>query len=356
MTGKTDSVDILTRMEQWRRGMIQKGENMLALAADDIRALVPMRDAIALMKEAFRELSEGAAVAPLRTPIEVAPERAVSLFMPAAVPSVGGLGLKVVSLFPNNPARGLPTIHAIVCLIDPKNGAPLAIMDGTYLTALRTGAVSGAATDLMARPEAKRLALFGAGAQAVTQAEAICAVRPIEEIRLVARSAAKGAAFIERLRIHAPDLADRVHVVLDPAAALRGAEVICTATPATAALFADAAVEPGTHINAVGAYTPTMQEVPPETVARARIVVDQREAAWAEAGDLVIARDLGIITADGIYAELGELASGAKPGRHAPDEITFFKSVGNAVQDIAVGRRAVDRAASQGRGQTINLS
>lgn len=329
---------------------------MLALTADDIRALVPMRDAIALMKEAFRELFEGAAVAPLRTPIEVAPERAVSLFMPAAVPSVGGLGLKVVSVFPNNPSRGLSTIHAIICLINPENGVPLAIMDGTYLTALRTGAVSGAATDLMARPQARILALFGAGAQALTQAEAICAVRPIEEIRLVARSTEKGLAFIERLRIHAPALADRVRIVRDPAEALRGAEVICTATPATAALFTDAAVEPGTHINAVGAYTPAMQEVSPETIARARIVVDQREAAWAEAGDLVIARDLGLITAANVYAEIGELASGAKLGRQSPNEITFFKSVGNAVQDIAVGRRAVDRAPSQGRGQTINLS
>jgi len=181
-------------------------------------------------------------------------------------------------------------------------------------------------------------------------------VRPIEEIRLVARSTEKGLAFIERLRIHAPALADRVRIVRNPAEALRGAEVICTATPATAALFADAAVEPGTHINAVGAYTPAMQEVPPETIARARIVVDQREAVWAEAGDLVIARGLGLITAANVYAEIGELAGGAKLGRQSPNEITFFKSVGNAVQDIAVGRRAVDRALSQGRGQTINLS
>ncbi|MCA1666969.1 MAG: ornithine cyclodeaminase [Thermomicrobia bacterium] len=329
---------------------------MLALTADDIRALVPMRDAITLMKEAFRELSSGDAVAPLRTPIEVTPERAVALFMPAAVPSVGGLGLKVVSVFPNNPSRGLPTIHALVCLIDPESGAPLAIIDGTFLTALRTGAVSGAATDLMARPEARILALFGAGAQAATQAEAVCAVRDIGEIRVVARSAAKGTAFIERLGTHAPDIAAIIRVVLDPTEALHGADVICTATPATAALFADRDLAPGTHINAVGAYTPTMQEVPPETVARARIVVDQREAAWAEAGDLVIARDRGLITEHDIYGELGEVASGAKPGRHSPDEITFFKSVGNAVQDIAVGRRAVDRAREHGMGQTINLS
>ncbi len=329
---------------------------MLALTADDIRVLVPMNDAIVLMKEAFRELANGAAVAPLRTPIEVAPEHAVALFMPAAVPSVGGLGLKIVSVFPNNPSRNLPTIHALVCLISPEDGTPLAIMDGTYLTALRTGAISGAATDLMARPDTRVLALFGAGAQAVTQAEAVCAVRPIEEIRLVARSREKGEAFIARMHNDAPTIAERITFVLDPAQAVQGADVICTATPATIALFADTDVSPGAHINAVGAYTPAMQEIPPETVARSRIVVDQREAAWAEAGDLVIARDRGMITETDIYAEIGELARGTKPGRLARDEITFFKSVGNAVQDIAVARHAVDRARARGRGQTINLS
>jgi alanine dehydrogenase len=329
---------------------------MLALTAADIRALVPMPDAIALMKEAFRDLSTGAAAAPLRTPIEVPPRRAVSLFLPAAVPSVGGLGLKIVSVFPDNPASGLPTIHALVCLIDPEDGRPLAIMDGTYLTTLRTGAVSGAATDLLARADARVLALFGTGAQAVTQAQAICAVRDIKEIRVVARSAEKGAAFIERMRAEDAETAGKMHVAADAAEALRGAHVVCTATAATAALFADDELEPGAHINAVGAYTPLMQEVPAATVARSLIIVDQRAAAWAEAGDLVIARDQGPITADDIHAELGELVAGTKPGRQSAEQITFFKSVGNAVQDIAVGRRAVDRAMAQGLGQTINLA
>lgn len=329
---------------------------MLALTADDIRALVPMRDAIDLMKEAFRDLSSGAASAPLRTPIDVPAERAVSLFMPAAVPSVGGLGLKVVSVFPNNPSRGLPTIHALVCLISPEDGTPLAIMDGTYLTALRTGAVSGAATDLLARASARVLALFGTGAQAVTQAQAVCAVREIAAIRVVGRSAAKAEAFIGRMRALDATTAAKMTVARDAAAALRGAHVVCTATAATAALFDDRHVEPGTHINAVGAYTPAMQEVPAETVARALIVVDQRAAAWAEAGDLVIARDRGLITADNIHAELGEVVAGTRAGRQSDDQITFFKSVGNAVQDIAVARRAVDRATARGIGQTVNLA
>ncbi|MHB8644159.1 MAG: ornithine cyclodeaminase family protein [Thermomicrobiales bacterium] len=328
---------------------------MLALSGSDVRSLVSMSDAIALMKTAFAELSAGTAVAPLRTPIEVADQQAVSLFMPAAVPSVGGLGLKVVSVFPRNATRGVPTIHALVCLIDPADGTPLAIMDGTYLTALRTGAVSGAATDLLARPESRVLALFGTGAQAITQVEAICAVRAIDEIRVVARSEEKGAALIQRARERLPDLVQKTWHVMDAPTALHGADVVCTATAASAPLFDDADLAPGTHINAIGAYTPTMQEIPAETVARALIVVDQRAAAWAEAGDLVIARDRGLITEGGIYAELGELASGAKPGRQTSEQITVFKSVGNAVQDVAVARYAVNRALAQGVGQSVEL-
>lgn len=328
---------------------------MLALTAADIRALVSMHEAIGLMKQAFRELSAGSASAPLRTPIEVPGEHAVSLFMPAAVPSVGGLGLKVVSVFPNNPARGKPTIHAIVCLINPEDGVPLAIMDGTYLTALRTGAVSGAATDLLARPEAQSLAIFGTGAQAVTQVLAVCAVRTINDIRIVARSHEKAEAFIERFRTESEEIASHMRPALDAHEAVRGADIISTATPATRALFADGDVARGTHINAVGAYTTAMQEIPAETVGRAVIVVDQRAAAWAEAGDLVIARDRGLITEKDIHAELGELVSGDKPGRTSPDQVTFFKSVGNAVQDIAVARYAVDRAPVRGLGTIVAL-
>lgn len=328
---------------------------MLALTAQEIRALVPMADAIAIMKDAFRDLSAGVAHAPLRTPIEVPGESAVSLFMPASVPSAGGLGLKIVSVFPNNPARGKRLIYALVCLVNPADGTPLALMDGTYLTALRTGAVSGAATDLLARPEARVLALFGAGVQAATQAEAICAVRSIKEIRVYARTPESVARFIAGMRAEKPAIGDRMRPAATATDALNGAEIVCTATTATAALFADADLAPGTHINAVGAYTPMMQEIPIETVARALVIVDQRAAAWAEAGDLVKARDAGMLHEDGIHAELGEIVALTKPGRTRDDEITFFKSVGNAVQDIAVGRRAVDLARARGMGQEIAL-
>lgn len=327
---------------------------MLALTAADVQTLVPMTDAIALMKAAFADLSAGLALAPVRTPVPIPAESAVTLVMPASVPSVSGLGLKVVSVFPHNPAHGRPLIHALVVLIDPTDGAPLAVLDGTALTALRTGAVSGAATDLLALPDAHILTLFGAGAQAVTQARAVCAVRPIDEIRIISRTPERITRFIAQMRESDPEIGTLMHAVATPRDALNNAHIICTATTATESLFADTDVAPGTHINAVGAYTPTMQEIPAETVARAYVVVDQFAAAWEEAGDLIKARDAGLLHEDSAV-ELGAIVNGMSPGRTSPTQITLFKSVGNAVQDIAVARRAFDRAREHGMGQNITL-
>lgn len=326
---------------------------MLALTAADLQALVPMPDAIALMKAAFADLSAGRAYAPIRTPVPTPSRDAVTLVMPAAVPSVGGLGLKVVSVFPHNPRMGKKLIHGLVILIDPEDGTSLAVLDGTSLTALRTGAVSGAATDLLALPDARVLAVFGSGAQAVTQVQAVCAVRPIEEIRVYSRSPEHVLAFIERMFLTDDTIAARMRPVATPAEALRGAQIVCTATTAIAPLFADGLIEPGTHLNAVGAYTPAMQEVPPETVARAYVVVDQTAAAWEEAGDLIKARDAGLF--DGVTTELGAIINGVAPGRTDANQVTLFKSVGNAVQDIAVARHAVDVARERNIGQEIAL-
>ncbi|HET7037359.1 MAG TPA: ornithine cyclodeaminase [Thermomicrobiaceae bacterium] len=321
---------------------------MLALSREDVRALVPIATAIELLKEAFAELYRGEAIAPLRTGIEIPSESAVSLFMPAYVPSNQGLGLKIVSVFPNNPGRGQPTIYAIVVLIDAASGAPLALLDGTFLTALRTGAVSGAATDLLARDDSHVLTVIGAGAQGVTQAWAVAAVRPIEQIFVVDVNRSQAASFAGRLGELDGDLAAKVSVLVNADAAVRQSDVICTATTARAPVFSDAAIQPGTHINAVGAFTPEMQEIPAETLGRARLVVDTVEAAMAEAGDVLIAIKQGAIARDAVVEELGALASGALPGRTDPRQITIFKSVGNAIQDISVARYAV--AAAQRAG------
>jgi alanine dehydrogenase len=329
---------------------------MLVLTRRDVRELVPMRDAIELMKTAFSELSAGRTVSPLRTVIPLPDREADSLYMPAYVPAMDALGLKSVNVFRRNPERGLPVIHAIVSLVDPETGQPLAIMDGTYLTALRTGAVSGAAADLLARPESRVLAAIGAGAQGVTQIAAVCAVRPIERVIAVDVSEQALDRLRETMRREWPEIAGRVETTTDAAAAVREADVICTATTSRAPVFSDTAVRPGTHISAVGAYTPEMQELPAETVARATVVVDAVDAALAEAGDLIIPLAKGEVTRDHLSRELGMVASGSAPGRTSAEEVTLFKSVGNAVQDVVVARRAVDRARERGVGTEIDLS
>ncbi|MGN6813206.1 MAG: ornithine cyclodeaminase family protein [Thermomicrobiales bacterium] len=329
---------------------------MLVLSAADVRELVPMPEAIRLMGVAFAELSAGRAQSPIRTPIRTEALDAVSLFMPAAVPAVGGLGLKVVSVYPTNAARGLPTVLAVVTLLDAKTGQPLAMLDGTFLTALRTGAVSGKATELLAREDVKTLLCVGAGAQAFTQVWAVCTARPgIERVLIYARNPEHPAGLVTRLRAELPDIGARAAAARDLAEATTAADVICAATTSATPVFDDAHIQPGTHINAVGAYTPAMQEIPGATVARARVVVDAVEAALHEAGDLVIPLRDGLIDRAHITTALGHLVSGEQPGRTSAAEITLFKSVGNAVQDIAVARYAVERAEATGRGQRVAL-
>ncbi|MCS7050552.1 MAG: ornithine cyclodeaminase, partial [Thermomicrobium sp.] len=305
---------------------------------------------------AFADLSAGRAQVPLRVPLEVAEYRGTTLVMPAYVPSSGGLGLKVVSVFPDNPSRhAKPTIHAAVLTLAPETGEPLALLDGTYLTALRTGAASGAATDLLARPDARTLLVIGAGAQGPTQAWAVLTVRPIEKIFVYDRDPSQVATFPDRVRSLVPDVRAEFVAVDDLARVLPNVDVICTATTAREPLFADELVPAGVHINAIGAFTDEMQEIPPETVARAYVVVDSVAAALAEAGDLIKPLRAGLIDRSHVETELGQIVSGAKPGRTAPTQITLFKSVGNAVQDVAVASEAVRRARASGVGTEITL-
>jgi alanine dehydrogenase len=328
---------------------------VLVLTRSQIRELVPMLDAIELMKTAFTELSAGRTVSPLRTVISLGDREGDALFMPAYVPAMDALGLKTVSVFRRNPERGLPVIHAIVGLVDPQTGQPLAIMDGTYLTALRTGAVSGAAADLLARGDSHVLTAIGAGAQGVTQIAAICAVRPIERVIAVDVSEAALERLRQTLGNDWPEIESRLETTTDSGAAVREADIICTATTSRTPVFRDEDVRPGTHVSAVGAYTLEMQELPAGTVARATVVVDSVDAALAEAGDLIIPLRDGVVSREHFARELGMVASGTAPARASAEEITLFKSVGNAVQDVVVARRAVDRARERGLGIEIDL-
>jgi alanine dehydrogenase len=325
------------------------------LSGADVRRGVTMAEAIRAVKEAYVQLSTGQAEVPLRSPVPVAQRGGVTLFMPAYLAASDALGAKIVSVFPGNLAQGLPLIHAVVVVIDARTGHPAALMDGTYLTALRTGAASGVATDLLARPDARVAAIFGAGAQARTQLEAVCTVRAIEKVWVydVSRDAATAYA-AEMARRGAPIPAD-IAVAGSPAQAVRDADVICTATTSNTPVFSDADLKAGVHINGVGSYTPQMQEIPAGTVARAGVFVDSRTASLAEAGDLIIPLEEGLITAAHIQAEIGEVAAGRVAGRLSDQEITFFKSVGVAVQDVAVADLVLRRALEQGLGQEVDL-
>ncbi|MGH2619277.1 MAG: ornithine cyclodeaminase family protein [Anaerolineales bacterium] len=320
----------------------------------ELRQALPMREAVAAMKVAFGQLSAGRASMPLRGRIDLPAAAGVTLIMPALLHQSGDFALKLVSVFGKNPARGLPTIHALVIALDPETGAPMALLEGASLTALRTGAGSGAATDLLARPEARTLAIFGSGVQARTQFEAVCTVRQVEAAWVFSRSPDHAQAFATALG-REPWAPPSISVADTPAAAVREADIICTATTSSTPVFDGHDLRPGTHINAIGGYTPAMQEVDGATVARALVVVDSREAALAEAGDLIIPIRQGLIAADAIHAELGELVNGTQVGRTNPEQVTLFKSVGVAVQDAIAAGRALARAEQLGLGQIIEL-
>lgn len=325
------------------------------LSGDDVRRAITMAEAIQAVKEAYVQLSAGQAIVPLRTPVPVEGRGGVTLFMPAYLAKSDAMGAKIVSVFPGNLAQGLPTIHAMVIVVNAETGQPNAIMDGTYLTALRTGAASGVATDLLARPDARVVAIMGAGAQGRTQLEAVCAVRPIEKVWVLDANPETAAIYVEDMRRRGRPIPEAFSIATSSSEALRDADVICTATTSTRPVFADAELKPGAHINGIGAYTPEMQEVPAETVARSRVVVDSRSATLAEAGDLIIPIQQGMMAADDIHGEIGEVAAGLIPGRQSAEEITFFKSVGVAVQDVAVAGAILRRAAELGLGIEVEL-
>lgn len=328
---------------------------MLALTKDDIRQIVSMRDAIDLVKLAFRELSDGNAVVPLRSFIDVEPGRDVMFMMPAYLPGMGALGFKMISIFQENGKRGLPVGNAIVCAVNAETGVPEALMNGAYLTALRTGAVSGASTELMAREDARHLVVIGSGTQGVTQAAAVCEVRDIERITVVYRHEESLDRYRAMIAKDWPALLDRIGGTSDAESAVRQADVVCLATTSKVPVFEDSWIKPGTHVSGVGSFTPQMQEAPADFVARARVVVDMREHALEEAGDLIIPIRDGTITGDHIVGELGEVVSGRVAGRTSDEDVTFFKSVGNAVQDMAVASAAFRGAKEQGLGQDVNL-
>jgi ornithine cyclodeaminase/alanine dehydrogenase-like protein (mu-crystallin family) len=329
---------------------------MLLLTAADVRIALPMNEAIEAMKKGYASFSNGSAVVPLRTRLPIPNHQALSLFMPAYVNSQDGdaLAIKVVSLFPTNPVRGLDYIQAAVLVFDPETGRAIALLEGSSLTAIRTGAAGGAAIDLLARKDSKVAAIFGAGAQARTQLEAACTARSIETVFIYARNAKKAEALAAEMKSKGFVTQD-IRVAQNPKEAIEQADVICTATTSSTPVFDDQDVKPGTHISAVGSYTPEMQEVPAETLQRAKIFVDSRSGSLEEAGDLIQPIRAGLFDESHICGELGEVVLGQLRGRESDEEITYFKSVGIAVQDAMAAQVALANARGMNIGTEVDF-
>lgn len=305
------------------------------VTAEELAALVSPRDAVDVLEAAFSALDGGGD--PPRT--HQAVPGGELLLMPASGP--GGVGVKLVTIARENPAAGRPLIQGVYVLFSPATLSPAAIVEGAALTALRTSAVSALATRHLARPDARRLVIFGGGTQAEAHALAVPAVRPIEHIAIIGTGSARTAELVERLQVRG------LPAELDDGSALEAADVVCTCTTSTTPLFEGHALAPGTHVNAIGAYRPDMCELPALLLRRARVFVESRAAALREGGDLVRAIAAGTVTADCIDAELSDVVRGAI-GARTPDEITVFKSVGLAVEDLAVANALAARLAPPG--------
>ena len=316
------------------------------LSAADVRAALPMPKAVDAMRHAYSQLSAGKAVAPPRQHIST--DKGVTLLMPAYLPERSEFTLKVVSVYDDNPSLALPRITATVLVLDPATGSPIAFMDGTSLTAIRTGAGGGVAADLLARQDAKTVGLFGAGVQARTQLQAAMAVRDITCVNLISRTHASA----QQLAAEIAEWTDppEVNLVSTPQQVVADADIVLCATTSATPLFDGNDLQRGTHITAVGTFVPEKREVDTTTIQRAdRIVVDSREACLEEAGDLIIPNAH-------IDAEIGEIVNGDKPGRQADDEITFFKSVGVAVQDAVAGATVLAEAEAKGLGTLFEMT
>jgi alanine dehydrogenase len=321
------------------------------LRRSDLERLLDVQSVIDAVQQAFADYSAGKVQMPVRTAVRVSDPPGVFLLMPCAMTESRALGTKLVSVYPDNPARGLPTIGALYVLSDYETGFPLAVMDATFITALRTAAASAVATRFLAHEDARTLGIFGTGVQAEFHAIAIPSVRPIDRVVVWGRSRDRAEDFVARMRGRAPT---RLEPGESPEA-VAGADVVVTGTTATQPLFPGDVVQPGAHVNGVGSHTPAARELDAVLVGRSRVVVDTYEAAFAEAGDLLLAIDEGQIDRQHVTAEIGEVILGQKPGRQGPDEITLFKSCGVAFEDVVTARLAADRARQAGLGQEFDF-
>ena len=325
---------------------------MRLIKRKDVRQLISMEEIIQTMRDVFAAVGRNEVIHPERTVLETNDKTGTVLFMPGYIPAIQGIGIKIVSVFPGNISRKLPSINAQIILNHPETGEVMAVIEGGWITAKRTAAVSAVATDILANPDAEILGVFGAGVQGRSHIQAILKIRSIKNVKIY-----------DVLADKAKDLADefcrqkegecQFQAVDSPDAAVTDSDIIVTVTSSENPVFDGKLLENGTHINAVGSYKPHVREVDDETIRKANLFVDSRATALIEAGDLIIPLKKGIISKNDIKAELGELVLGEKKGRNIPDEITYFKSVGMAVQDIAVAKAVYEKALENDMGIVV---
>lgn len=312
---------------------------MLLLSRKDIKKVFTMKDAIETNKECFKLFSEGKSEVPLRTTIQAPNHNGVFLFMPSYVEELDAAGLKVVNIFPENVKENLPTAPAQVLLIDGKTGIVTAILDGTYVTQLRTGASSGAAFDLFAIKDAKIGALIGTGGQAATQLEAMMVARELDEVRVFDLDENRRQAFVSKMQEELKCYNTKIVEATSSDNAIENADIIVTVTPSTKPVFDGTKVKKGATVSCVGAYQHHMQEMDPAILPRAsKIYFDSEEAVLSEAGDILIPLEQGIITKEDFTGDIGDVLLGKVVGRENDEEIIVYENVGIGVLDLMTAR------------------
>lgn len=325
---------------------------MLLLSEKEIKSIYTMESAIKDLENALVHNQEGKIQNPHRTVLDFPEKKASALYMPSALPPIGKTAVKVVTIFPENPAVGKKTTQGVILLSDTETGEHLACMNASYLTRLRTGAVSGIATKHLAKKSARTVAVIGCGAMAEEQLQAVLEVREIEGIFLYNRTAAKAYEFADKFK----EFDCGVTILENADEAVSRADIVICSTRSEKPVFSGKALQQGTHINGVGSYLPHMQEVDAETLLRSsKIVVDTIEGVKDEAGDFIVPAAEGIWSFSDLHGEIGPLSSGMIAGRENDEEITFFKSVGIAFFDLAVAAAVYEKAILEGVGTKVDL-
>jgi alanine dehydrogenase len=327
----------------------------LLLNRDDVRDLLDMKSTITILEHAFIELASGQAIMPQRTAVKVEKGPGVALFMPAFIPSQQALGAKVVTVFGKNPAEHeLPAVLGTIILLDPATGVAQCIMDGGFLTAMRTAGVSGVATKYLARRDSKVHALFGSGVQARTQAWAVAEAAKLEKCLVFSLDPP------EQQKVFCDWVSHVTHVPTEVAksaqAAVEACDILTLATSAKDPVIEGEWVKPGTHINGIGSHAPGMREIDALTVQKSKVVCDLVTACQSEAGDLIIPADNEQWNWKDVHGDLGQVLRGDIAGRENPEEITLFKSVGLAIQDMSVARHVYERALAKGTGTQFKFT